>query len=108
MHRKALALAALVLFAAGLVVGLMPLSADNTPCGSAFSGLDGWDQRAVECDDTRNTWRIPAIVLLVAGGIAAVAALAGSGTPQPGGGRRNQSWLQRRESKGHSIFEPRD
>lgn len=85
----------IVLFAAGVIVGVMPLSARGVSCGSAFhrsSATDSADYaRAIQrdqrglglpdgsltsaaeaCDSLRSIVQVPAVVLLVAGGGLAV------------------------------------
>lgn len=101
--RAAVVLAGLALAAAGLVLGLIPQSTAGVSCGSAFHRTDkaetadltaailadnGGPQPgpsvADRCDDATTSRRIPAIVLLVVGGVlAAGAGLAGTvGAPE--------------------------
>ncbi|MET7338725.1 hypothetical protein [Nonomuraea sp. NPDC005650] len=76
MNAKALAFVAFLLIGSGVLTGLLPVTSDGDECGSAFVERtrdellsDGEPKAATGgCDDVRNLVRIPAIVLMAAGG----------------------------------------
>ncbi|WP_327048968.1 hypothetical protein OG320_14435 [Microbispora sp. NBC_01189] len=86
MSAKAIAFVAFVLIVSGLLTGMLPVTAQGQECGSAFreSALSSDETQTLSygtqqeltasCDDVRNLVRIPAIVLLVAGGLTMLAA----------------------------------
>ncbi|GAA2307992.1 hypothetical protein GCM10010149_67530 [Nonomuraea roseoviolacea subsp. roseoviolacea] len=85
MSAKALAFAAFLLIGSGILTGLLPVTSGGEACGSAFvEGKTGESpsaygsfleqNRAAGCDDVRNLVRIPAIVLMAAGGATLCAA----------------------------------
>lgn len=69
----------------GLLIGLLPVSADGASCGSALVASDdavvsalaglGSFGAAEACDSLRSLLMIPAVVLMVAGGVTVIATL---------------------------------
>lgn len=85
MSAKALAFAAFLLIGSGALTGLLPVTSGGEGCGSAFvQAMPGESpspfatlveqNSAVGCVDVRNLVRIPAIVLMAAGGATLCAA----------------------------------
>lgn len=78
MSPKAIVFVAILLLVAGAVVGFMPVTSHGEACGSAFASGSTFAQAfggvAESCSDLRSILRIPAIILLVAGGLTLVAA----------------------------------
>lgn len=83
--RRVLLLVGLALVAGGLLFGFLPRSVSGENCGSAFvenrsvwtadvgNAMGGRSTNIADrCSDTRSSGRIPALVLLVLGGMLAV------------------------------------
>ncbi|TYB53505.1 hypothetical protein FXF51_49580 [Nonomuraea sp. PA05] len=72
MGAKIVAFVALVLIGAGVLTGFLPLTAGGHACGSAFVEVMPDESLGLlsidECGDVRSLVRIPAIVLMAAGG----------------------------------------
>jgi hypothetical protein len=87
MSAKAIAFVAFLLIGSGVLVGILPVTEQGEKCGSAFKGIslseDETDslsyasqlERVESCEDVRNLVRIPAIVLILAGGVTLLAAV---------------------------------
>ncbi len=79
MSPKAVAFVAFLLIGSGILTGLMSVTSGGESCGSAFVGVT-WDQldpssgladrlhHLDNCTDLRNLVKIPATVLITAGG----------------------------------------
>ncbi|MER6511000.1 hypothetical protein ABT158_29555 [Nonomuraea sp. NPDC001636] len=85
MSPKAMAFVALLLIGSGILTGLMSVTSGGESCGSAFVGVawtqfdpsSAWAdrlQRLENCTDLRSLVRIPATVLIAAGGVTLFAA----------------------------------
>jgi hypothetical protein len=78
MSPKVLVFVAVLLLVAGSATGFMPVTSHGEACGSAFATGSTLGQAfagvADSCSDLRSILRIPAITLLVAGGITLLAA----------------------------------
>ncbi|GAA2209612.1 hypothetical protein GCM10009850_050710 [Nonomuraea monospora] len=86
MGPKIVAFVALVLIGAGVLTGFLPVTAGGHECGSAFVeavpdeilspiASYAWPFLMDECRDVRSLVRIPAIVLMAAGGVTIGAAV---------------------------------
>ncbi|GAA4986006.1 hypothetical protein HD597_011131 [Nonomuraea thailandensis] len=79
MGAKVVAVVALILIGSGLLTGFLPVTSGGQACGSAFAEAAP-DETAIAfypddgCTDVRSLVRIPAIVLLAAGGATLCAA----------------------------------
>lgn len=96
MSAKALTVLAAVLIGVGALVGFIPVTSQGTSCGSAFvqsgdasvsdmaEALSGRssDTRST-CTDLRSLVRIPALILLIGGGVVLVAAGVVNGRRRP-------------------------
>lgn len=85
MSAKALAFAAFLLIGSGILTGVLPVTSDGEVCGSAFVEVMPRESPSAfasllekngsaGCGDIRNLVRIPAIVLIAAGGATLCAA----------------------------------
>ncbi|MER5644870.1 hypothetical protein [Streptosporangium sp. NPDC002524] len=87
MSAKAVAFVAFLLIGSGLLTGILPVTEQGGQCGSAFKGISlsedetdslsyaGELRQMNSCEDMRNLVRIPAIVLIAAGGVTLLAAV---------------------------------
>jgi hypothetical protein len=86
MSAKAIAFVAFLLIGSGVLAGILPVTEQGEQCGSAFKGISLSEnetdslsyarhlERVESCEDVRNLVRIPAIVLIAAGGVTLLAA----------------------------------
>ncbi|MFF3437838.1 hypothetical protein [Streptosporangium sp. NPDC002721] len=83
MSTRAIAFVAFLLIGSGVLTGILPVTAQGEECGSAFKEISlikdemfatQWEQ-VRSCEDVRNLVRIPAIVLIAAGGVTLLAAV---------------------------------
>ena len=80
--KAALLWAGLVIIAAGIVTGLMPMTSNTISCGSAFASSDAAPSELenTDCDSMRSLARVPAVILLVfGGGLLAAGTFQGTG-----------------------------
>ena len=87
MSTRAIAFVAFLLIGSGVLTGILPVTEQGEKCGSAFKGISlseddtdslssaGQWKQVASCEDVRNLVRIPAIVLIAAGGVTLLAAV---------------------------------